>query len=178
MKAIIYQSAAGHTQRYASLLSEAINIPAYDLFEARKHLLKGDDVFFMGWIRGRDLMGYGFFLKRYAVKAIGIVGTSPTGEKALNTVRKHYRTKDIPLFYLQGGINNRKIRGSDRKVLEMLKDDLAKKATRKRKKNLPLSAEEELLLKALVNDADYVCKENLEQIMRWFNAENQEFPKL
>lgn len=167
MKAIIYQSATGHTERYAKLLAEAANIPAYDLFEARKHLNKGEEVFFMGWIRGRDLMGYGFLLKRYTVKAIGVVGASQSGEKALATVQNHYRTKAIPLFYLQGGINNQKIRGADRKVLEMLKHDLGKKITHKQKKHLPPLKQDEELLKALLNDGDYVCKDNLEQIVCW-----------
>lgn len=173
MKAIIYQSSTGHTQRYAQQLAADMGIPAYEVLEARKYLNRGEPVIFMGWIRGRDLMGYGFFVKRYDVRAICVVGAAPSGEQALEKVTRHYHIKNLPLFYLQGGVASGKVRGSDRKILDMLKDDLAKKATRRKKKGLPPCEHEDALLGVLVRGGDYVCQENLSEIMDWVETQTE-----
>ena len=39
MKAIVYTSHTGHTQRYAQLLAERTGVPAYSMKEAREKLL-------------------------------------------------------------------------------------------------------------------------------------------
>ena len=65
IRGIIYQSASGHAEKYAKIMSESLGIPSYDLFQALRHLDKNDEVIFIGWIRNRDFMGYGLMPRRY-----------------------------------------------------------------------------------------------------------------
>ena len=50
MKAIVYTSQTGHTQRYAQMLAERTGVPAYSLKEAGKSLRRGEEIFYMGWL--------------------------------------------------------------------------------------------------------------------------------
>lgn len=43
MKAIVYTSQTGHTQRYAQMLAERTGVPAYSLKEAGKSLRRGEE---------------------------------------------------------------------------------------------------------------------------------------
>ena len=45
MKAIVYTSQTGHTQRYAQMLAERTGVPAYSLKEAGKSLRRGEEIF-------------------------------------------------------------------------------------------------------------------------------------
>ena len=45
MKAIIYTSATGHTERYAKMLSEKTGIPAYPAKEAKSALPRGSEIY-------------------------------------------------------------------------------------------------------------------------------------
>ena len=53
MKAIVYTSQTGHTQRYAQMLAERTGVPAYSLKEAGKSLRRGEEIFYMGDAFGR-----------------------------------------------------------------------------------------------------------------------------
>ena len=44
MKAIVYTSQTGHTQRYAQMLAERTGVPAYSLKEAGKSLRRGREI--------------------------------------------------------------------------------------------------------------------------------------
>lgn len=171
IKGIIYQSASGHTERYAELMSKQLGIPAYDLFEALRGLNKNDEVIFMGWVRNRDFMGYGFMLRRYSVKAVCAVGAvAPEyGQYVLERIDRRYHISDThPIFYLQGGFNSQTSKGSDRRIVNALKDDLAKKIMRCQQRNKPVKPYDQALLRALTGGGDYVCKENLAEVMEWY----------
>ena len=47
---IVYTSKTGNTRKYAQLLSEKINLPAYSEEDAKKNLPKGSQIIYMGWI--------------------------------------------------------------------------------------------------------------------------------
>ena len=47
MKAIVYTSQTGHTQRYAQMLAERTGVPAYSLKEAGKSLRRGEEIFYI-----------------------------------------------------------------------------------------------------------------------------------
>ena len=50
MKTIVYESQAGHTARYAKLLSEKIHLPCCSLEEAEQKLPKHASIIFMSWV--------------------------------------------------------------------------------------------------------------------------------
>ena len=57
MKAIVYTSQTGHTQRYAQMLAERTGVPAYSLKEAGKSLRRGEEIFYMGWLMAGTVKG-------------------------------------------------------------------------------------------------------------------------
>ena len=46
IKAIVYESKAGHTKRYAEMLSDKINAKVMSLKEAKKVLKRNDEIVF------------------------------------------------------------------------------------------------------------------------------------
>lgn len=171
IKGIIYQSSCGHTRQYAELLSEQLKLPAFDLFAALRGLQRYDEVIFIGWVRNRDLMGYGLMLKRYTVKAVCAVGAvSPevSGFVLDRIERRYHIRKNAPLFYLQGGFNFKAVRGTDRRIADAMKNDLAKKVMRRRKSGKPIAPYDEALFRALNQEEDYVCEENLKELINWY----------
>lgn len=58
MKAIIYTTQTGSTERYAKLLAHETGLPAYTLAEAKKAVLPGGSVIYLGWIMAGCIKGY------------------------------------------------------------------------------------------------------------------------
>ena len=85
MKAIIYTSNTGSTERYARLL-EQTGLPAYSLTEAKEAVPAGEDVLYLGWIMAGSVKGYGAAAKRYRVRALCGVGMWQTGTQADNVL--------------------------------------------------------------------------------------------
>ena len=85
MKAIVYTSQCGHTQRYARMLSEKTGVPAYSMKEAREKLQLKDEVFYMGWLMAGTVKGIQQAMDRYIVRGAAIVGVSPQGNGDLWT---------------------------------------------------------------------------------------------
>lgn len=173
IKGILYQSGSGHAKEYAELLSKQWNVPAYDLFSAVRSLKKGTPVLFIGWVRNRELMGYGLMLKRYSIKAVCAVGAVEMeyGQYVLDRIarRAHIR-EDISLFYLRGGFDSKLVRGSDRKLVSALIDTLARKIVRCEKKNQAVHVYDKALFSALTCGGDFVCTENLSNIVEWYDT--------
>ena len=70
MKAIVYMSQTGFTQRYARMLSEKTGVPAWSLAEAKKQLRQGDDVFYMGWLMAGSVKGLDSAMDRYVIRGV------------------------------------------------------------------------------------------------------------
>ena len=77
MKAIVYTSQTGHTQRYAQMLAERTGVPAYSLKEAGKSLRRGEEIFYMGWLMAGTVKGLQSAMDRYTIRGAAIVGVSP-----------------------------------------------------------------------------------------------------
>ena len=85
MKAIVYTSHTGHTQRYAQLLAERTGVPAYSMKEAREKLRPKDEIFYMGWLMAGTVKGVQAAMDRYTIRGAAIVGVSPQGNGDLWT---------------------------------------------------------------------------------------------
>ena len=57
MDAILFTSYTGHTAAYAKALSQKLQIPAYTLKEAGRHLSRGASVIYLGWIMAGSIKG-------------------------------------------------------------------------------------------------------------------------
>ena len=168
---IIYESNAGHTKKYAEMLSEETGIPAVPLMEAIRSIAPGTDIFFMGWICGGKISGLQFAQQRFSLAAIAAVGiVFPSVEVVdklivQNALDDGPHTLEGPFFYLQGGVEPEKLGWMKRKVLKMIANNLQKKT--------PETKEEWDLIDALTIGADYVAKENLNSIISWMKEETE-----
>ena len=102
MKAIVYTSQTGHTQRYAQMLAERTGVPAYSLKEAGKSLRRGEEIFYMGWLMAGTVKGLQSAMDRYTIRGAAIVGVSPQGNGDLWTearINGGYSDSGGRLFY-------------------------------------------------------------------------------
>lgn len=125
MKAVIYESNAGHAERYAKALADMLRVPCYDLKSAKKSVPKGENIIFIGWVFANQIMGYKKAAKRWNVAAVGAVGLFPD-VKSNNDILIAKNKLTVPLFYLRGGINYDKLKGLQKKLLKMVHDDMAR----------------------------------------------------
>ena len=131
IKAIVYNSSAGTTRRYAEQLAEWTGLPAVPLKKARKELA-GQPVVFMSWICSGVLM-YGERAKRlFDLKCICAVGIG-TEEQARRDLKTQHELEGEHLFFLPGAFQMRKVKFLHRRLMkDMLLALRAKKADKSR----------------------------------------------
>lgn len=154
MKAVIYESDTGFTERYAKMLSEKLNIPAYTIPQAKKAVEKGAEVIFMGWVFANRISGLDKAKKQWNVIAAAAVGMNPKTEKNTEIVREANKL-EIPLFYLWGGLDNNKLKGINKMMLGFVRDSLIKE-------NKPEYAD---AIRVFREGGDFVSEENLEELI-------------
>ena len=111
MRAIVYTSNTGSTERYAKMLSHQIVVPAYSMEEAAKMLKPGAEIIYMGWIMAGRIKGYTEAARKYNIKAVCGVGIGQTGTQLAEVRTKNKVPQRIPLFTLQGTFDIKKLHG-------------------------------------------------------------------
>ena len=154
MKAIIYESNTGFTERYARMLSEKTGLPAYTVSEGKKQVEKGADIIFMGWVFANKISGLAKAEKLWNIRAAAAVGMNPYTEKNNEIVRTANKL-DKPLFYLWGGLDNNKMKGINKMMLGMVRDSLIRE-------NKPEYAD---AIKVFKEGGDFVSEENLSDLI-------------
>ena len=147
-KVIIYKSKTGHTERYAKMLSEELDIPCYSYKEAKVN--DNDEVIFLSYIYASKIMGLSKVLNKYNVKVIIAVGALAYSKDYVNTL-KQTNNIDKPFFYLRGGIDYSKLNFIFRKFLPIIGKDIAK--------------DDKELLNLFNNGGDFVTKDNLKDVI-------------
>ncbi len=167
MKAIVYTSGTGFTQRYAQLLSELTGVPACPLKEAKKALPRDCEIFYMGWLMAGTLQGLAQAQDRFTIRGAAIVGISPQGNGELWTEAKiNGGTSDggARLFYLQGGYAPEKLPFFRRIMMRMMEKQVVKNISAKTEK----TAGDLDMLDLFQNGGDRVDPERLTEIADWF----------
>ena len=149
-RVIIYKSKTGHTERYARMLSEELNIPCYSYKDAK--INDNDEVIFLSYIYASKIMGLSKTLKKYNVKVIIAVGALAYSKDYLNTLKDANNVK-LPFFYLRGGIDYSKLNFFFRKFLPIIGKDIAK--------------DDKELLNLFKNGGDFVNKDNLKETLNY-----------
>ena len=157
MKAIVYESNTGFTQKYAFMLSERTGLPAYLLENAMDELNKGDEVFFLGWVCSGKIRGYAKAAKLYSVEGVAAVGILSPDETTIPQLKQNNRISDIPLFYLQGGVAPERLSVIKRRILEMTARSLDKAVLKKEG--------DRKVINVIWNGGDFVRAENLTEIL-------------
>jgi len=165
--AIVYQSNAGHTRRYAELFARLSALPAYDLQRAHSTLQKNDMIIFFGWLMAGTLQGYQKAARRYQVSAVCVVGMGHPGDGQVETIAKKYRFDLANAFYLQGGLDLEKLHGLYGFMMKTMSRFMGPALEKKDGK----SPEEIEMLAMLKDGGDFVSEDHLEPLMAWYKAQ-------
>ena len=166
MRAIIYTSNTGSTEKYAKILSSQIIVPAYSMKEAAKMIKPGAEIIYLGWIMAGKIKGYAQAAKKYRIQAVCGVGMGQTG-----TQRKEIREKNsipgkIPVFTLQGNFNIEKLHG----MYKMMMSIMVKTAGKALEKKTDRTPEEEDMLDMMLHGGERVRIQNLQGVISWYNG--------
>ena len=160
MKGIVYTSNTGHTNKYAEMIGEKLDLRVYSLSEAEVGLEKGSEIIYLGWLFVNKVKGYERAKKRFKITAVCGVGLCDTGT-AIDGVRKANKMpRELPVFTLQGGMDKEKLRGINSFMIKML----IKMTEAKKDK----TADDRRMLYLLTNDKDYVGEESLKAFTEWY----------
>ena len=168
MKAIVYTSQTGFTQRYAKLLSEKTGVPAYSVKEAAKELQKKDDIFYMGWLMGGRVKGLDRAMERYEIRGVGAVGMSQVGNGTLWDEAQEcggLSFSGAAVFYLRGGYAPEKLNPIHRMMMKIMTASVSKDV---QKKGEDATAAEKEMLERLLHGSDAFYEEDLDVVVNWF----------
>jgi len=159
IKAIVYKTNTGFTQRYAQMLSERLNVTCIDMDSADRSLNKGDAILFMGCLSAGNINGYKKAEKKFDVRAVAAVGMTDASQEYTEKLKTANNTGDTPLFYLRGGMDVDKLKGIKKKVLMMVINQM---------KKAPQSETGDGQQSIIAEHADFVDAENLKPIIEWY----------
>jgi hypothetical protein len=162
IKAIVYTSNAGHTKRYAEILSNKLSLPMYNFEEANK-ILKDEEIIYMGWLLAGGIKDFEKVRKIYNIKAVCAVGMgSPEGNQSKDIIKRHHINNE-KYFYLQGGFDMKRLHGLYKFMMKFVSNIMMKEIEKKEVK----TEEDMKMIDSVVNGSDYVREESLEEIINW-----------
>lgn len=151
---IVYCSKTGHTEKYAKMLSKALNIECISI---EKYKGK-DDIIFIGWVNAGKLMGYKDITNKICTIAVGLANETVQNS---NSIIKSNKINE-KFFYLQGGIDYTKLKGI-MKFMFKIAGKLMKKYGKANKE----------LYDIYINGGNFVKEENLKDIIKYINKEKK-----
>lgn len=152
VKAIVYESKAGHTLKYAEMLSKKLNIPFYWVNDSLEKLNSNEKIIFLSWICAGKIKEKDKIDNKYDIICYGAVGAYPYSDEYLKEL-KVANNIDKPLFYLRGGIDYSKL-NKFQKLLVKLVGKTMKNSDEKT----------QIMFK---QGYDFVKKDNLEEIVKY-----------
>lgn len=152
VKAIVYESKAGHTLKYAKMLSKKLNIPFYWVNDSLEKLNSNEKIIFLSWICAGKIKEKDKIDNKYDIVCYGAVGAYPYSDEYLKEL-KVANNIDKPLFYLRGGIDYSKL-NKFQKLLVKLVGKTMKNSDEKT----------QIMFK---QGYDFVKKDNLEEIVKY-----------
>ena len=161
IKAIVYTSETGHTKGYAELLGERTDLPVYDLNTAVRELPKEAEIIYLGWLMAGSVKGYKKAVKCFAVKAVCGVGMAGGNSQITDIQRVNRLPEELPVFYLQGGFEMKKLHGIHKLMMKTIRSGLNDKANR--------TAEEEDMRNLLKQGGNLVSADRLSEVLTWYN---------
>ena len=152
---VIYQSDTGFTERYAKWIAEELNCEAVKLkgFDL-KTLESFDKVIYGGWIMGNMIVGFDK-LRELKLKSLVVfgVGVTPTSDTIIQTIQSQNKLGELPFFYFEGGLDQKKLGFLKRTILKTLAKATAKKEDK--------TEQEEFMVNALVSTFDHCSHESI-----------------
>lgn len=163
MRAIVYNSNTGFSERYAKMLSKATGVRAYSVEEAKKELPKDAPIVYVCWVMGNLLVGASKISRRFYIRAVAAVGLNQ-GPHAEGAIRAQSGLPDsIPLFLLPGGLKLEKLNVFHRLLLKMVESETVKQI----QKSVRPTDDSLEFLEQLRNGCDLVDEAHLEDLIDW-----------
>lgn len=166
MRAIVYTSNTGFTKEYAEMLGKLIELPVYEVNEAKKAIEKGSDIIYLGWLMAGYIRECKKVCKRYNVKAVCAVGLGETGRLTAEARKANKLPDTAEGFTLQGGYAPEKLKGLYKSMMAVAVNAIIKQITSKDEQ----TESDKKMLETLRKGGSYVCEENLSLIVEWYNA--------
>ena len=164
MKAIVYTTNTGNTERYAKMLGERIGLAVYALADAKKVLEKGTEIIYLGWIMASGIKGYKEAEKHFCVRMVCAVGMGATGTHLQEVRNKNQIPATTEVFTLQGGFYMEKLRGVNRLMMSMMVKTAGKALAEKADR----TPKEDDMLDLMMNGGSRVSMENLSEPVKWY----------
>lgn len=152
VKAIVYESKAGHTLKYAEMLSKKLNIPFYWVNDSLEKLNSNEKIIFLSWICAGKIKEKDKIDNKYDIVCYGAVGAYPYSDEYLKEL-KVANNIDKPLFYLRGGIDYSKLNKFQKLLVKLVG------------KTMRNSDEKTQIM--FKQGYDFVKKDNLEEIVKY-----------
>ena len=168
MRAIVYTSNTGSTEKYAKMLSHQICVPSYSMEEAKTKVKPGAEIIYMGWIMAGKIKGYPEAARKYRIQAVCGVGMGQTGTQLKEIRDKNVIPQKVPLFTLQGNFDVKKLHGVYRFMMNVMVKTAGKALAEKTDRTM----EEDDMLDMMVNGGKRVTRQNLMAVVEWYKSVN------
>lgn len=161
IKAIVYTSNTGNTEKYAKMLAEETGPPVMSLDEAKCGLERGSEIVYLGWLMASHIKGFKQAAKRFDVKLVCAVGLIETGSGAENIRKLNGIAEETELFTLQGGFYLDKLSGFYHFSMKMMAKGLCEEIA---KKEAPTQQDKELA-RLLTEGGSLVSRDKLTTVI-------------
>lgn len=150
---IVYESNSGHTEKYANMLAQKLNLTSIPL---KKYKIDSEPIIFLGWLFANNIQGYKKVKDKTNIKCTIAVGMTPTAKQNNSEIIKINNVNE-KFFYLQGGVDYTKLKGIKKFMLKMVAESVIKE-------NKP---EDKELIDIFLNGGNCVKEENLSEILEY-----------
>lgn len=160
---IVYTSNTGYTEKYAKLLGEQLELPAFSAEQADS-LPEGTEILYLGWLMAGMVKGYKKAAQRFSVAAVCGVGMGPAGSQDSDVRKNNAIPQEVPVFTLQGGFDRTKLHGIYRFMMGVMIKVMGS-SLRKKENRTP---EEDAMLEMVINGGDFVDVRQLDGVIAWY----------
>ena len=150
---IVYESNSGHTEKYANMLAQKLNLTSIPL---KKYKIDSEPIIFLGWLFANNIQGYKKVKDKANIKCTIAVGMTPTAKQNNGEIVKINNINE-EFFYLQGGVDYTKLKGIKKIMLKMVAESVIKE-------NKP---EDKELIDIFLNGGNCVKEENSSKIVEY-----------
>ena len=150
---IVYESNRGHTEKYAIMLAQKLNLTSIPL---KKYKIDSEPIIFLGWLFANNIQGYKKVKDKANIKCTIAVGMTPTAKQNNGEIVKINNINE-EFFYLQGGVDYTKLKGIKKIMLKMVAESVIKE-------NKP---EDKELIDIFLNGGNCVKEENSSKIVEY-----------
>ncbi len=158
--AVVYKTTSGFSQKYAEIIAKKIGCNAIDIQNAKMQLKKENKIVYVSSLMAGLIVGVKNAKKNFDVVAIVANGLTPPANVDVGQLKTDNKSEEVPLFYVQGGLDLDKQNGLKKFGLKLVLKMVAKKMAK--------SKEDLKIAKAKAFESqNYVEEENLNDFYSW-----------